>query len=864
MDRETVIDKCRCSVIITQRRGAGAQGIGMQGRAAEPGALEEQSGLSGRLMAALGLNPSSQLRDSPLRGRRSRVGPVSLTLPGLLVLLVAGAAIGQWVEKTVYLPDTLYDADYLPVTAYNPVDNKAYHGAVSRSGQCWVFVIDYRFNCTRARIPVPCEVAAMCYNSRDNKVYCSFTELDAVGVISGASDSLIATVPVGHAPGLLCYSPAGSKVYCCDSTSDGVNVTVIDGATNQVLATIRDAAGPLCVNVSATKLYARRADSLLLIDCAADTVTRAVSLGGVPWELLWNPAVNKTYCLLTPGGENPSLLVLDGETDSVLARLPVQAAGLRHNPTAGAVYCAGPDSIWVVSETGDSVSAVIAPQGFEFMPACLTCSPASNKVYCAAGWDGATGLVVINCTTNSVVSVATGDGPCAVTFDSVDNVVYCVDSCGDYVSVISCAEDLIHSTVDVNCEPVALCYSTLSNKVYCASYSSHSVYVIDGATNELRARVRVGRNPLEMCYNSTKNRVYTTHAGSKSVTVIDCSRDSVTATVPVRRSPFDLAYCSTENKVYCANYGGGITVIDGVTNAVLAEVDTTIGYSRVVWNSVSNKLYCARYNRGVMVLDCLTDSMVAVLDSPMGNYPGNLEYNPRSNKVYAYYVNVWVIDGWADTILAVDRRGGFWWASCHNSNGNKVYISSVFAGDPMVLVVGGASDTAVAVIRPGGDVAAMYYDPAGDKVYCASTWLSEIIVVRGETDSILRRLKVGPSPCALAANPMEHKVYVADSRRGSVTVIRDSLTPAIEEDLRLRVTRFSQEPTIVMGTLRLEYSKLETRNRVKLMDATGRSAMQLVEGENDIRQLSPGVYFLLSLASGRRSAASVRKVVVTR
>jgi hypothetical protein len=48
----------------------------------------------------------------------------------------------------------------------------------------------------------------------------------------------------------------------------------------------------------------------------------------------------------------------------------------------------------------------------------------------------------------------------------------------------------------------------------------------------------------------------------------------------------------------------------------------------------------------------------------------------------------------------------------------------------------------------------------------------------------------------------------------------------------------------------------------ELLDITGRKVMDLQAGLNDIRRIAPGVYFLRSADSGKRSA--VTKVVIPR
>jgi hypothetical protein len=70
--------------------------------------------------------------------------------------------------------------------------------------------------------------------------------------------------------------------------------------------------------------------------------------------------------------------------------------------------------------------------------------------------------------------------------------------------------------------------------------------------------------------------------------------------------------------------------------------------------------------------------------------------------------------------------------------------------------------------------------------------------------------------------------------------------------------RRPQMQTVVRGVLLLS----GPGNRAMLLDATGRLAMKLEPGVNDVRQLSPGVYFVCP-ASGLEPSA-VRKVVVQR
>lgn len=75
----------------------------------------------------------------------------------------------------------------------------------------------------------------------------------------------------------------------------------------------------------------------------------------------------------------------------------------------------------------------------------------------------------------------------------------------------------------------------------------------------------------------------------------------------------------------------------------------------------------------------------------------------------------------------------------------------------------------------------------------------------------------------------------------------------------------SPEATIVRGVLRIADSRQDTEYRAELLDIAGRKVMDLRPGRNDIRHLSPGVYFVVREGPRNQgSGSSSRKVVVCR
>ncbi len=111
-----------------------------------------------------------------------------------------------------------------------------------------------------------------------------------------------------------------------------------------------------------------------------------------------------------------------------------------------------------------------------------------------------------------------------------------------------------------------------------------------------------------------------------------------------------------------------------------------------------------------------------------------------------------------------------------------------------------------------------------------------------------------------ACPPMSGAVNDPANRiAGSRAILFRYLPSGVEQAKRLcrAVTR---PPTVVRHTLLLPTSQSDCRHT--LFDLTGREVMELRPGDNDIRHVAPGVYFVRSADSGARPA--VTKVVVQR
>ena len=99
----------------------------------------------------------------------------------------------------------------------------------------------------------------------------------------------------------------------------------------------------------------------------------------------------------------------------------------------------------------------------------------------------------------------------------------------------------------------------------------------------------------------------------------------------------------------------------------------------------------------------------------------------------------------------------------------------------------------------------------------------------------------------------------------SIKFTTDAPIPGVEEERDTPYAVRHTQATIVRGSLVLPGASASSSQSL-LLDAAGRKAAELRPGVNDIRRLSPGIYFILepSAANRERSAASVSRVILMR
>ncbi len=803
-------------------------------------------------------------------------------------LLGPSSAAGQWLEETIYLPDSLSGVVFPSVITCSPVSNKVYVSGMHMDGyrrfgaDCWVVVLDGTSDRIIGRIPVPTEVTAICYNATDNKVYVNGHDEDStLTVIDAETDSVIATLALGALPYYtsgLCWNRVLNKVYAQVGRYSAVcsTVAVVDGAADTVIKTVETVRSP-SIMVCAPE-YDRvycgsdRTPELAAIDCTADTVCARITLSGFATAACYDSAGGRVFVADLRG----DVVVVDAACDSVVASAHVAAGritSLCYNPLRNRLYCTSlDDELVVLDATSLAVVARVRLVGNWAGTACY--DSRTDRVYCA-GKD--LGFVhILDCATDSVVAVLyAGESPVALCPSPQEVKVYCVNSGSDDLAVI--AGDSVAARIPVGSQPLKSCYNPVRDKVYVANFSNGLVSVIDGASNKVLANVRVGYRNWDICYASEVDKVYCPSWVEGCVSVIDCATDSVIARVPVDTLPYYVAYSPEQNAVYCANddyHDYRVTVIDCAADTVRASIRLPGNPYGPCYNSVGDKLYWGAQGYDTKVISCSLDSIVGVIPGVQNHGAGG--HFPTYNKAYLPSAGFYVVDGATDTVVAhiEPPLHGTSNDVCFNTRMDKVYLSftPIIGGSPHVLVVDAATDSVLKDIRP--DIPTeLCYNAMNNKVYVCEPLdpdPARVSIIDCEVDEITGQIPVGRWPRYMTWNPVANRVYVSNWFSGSVSVIRDSMVPGVEENPPTREVTSRPGPTVIRAVLHMpETGMTNARYPMTLLDVAGRCVMELTPGVNDVRHLSPGVYFVRPAgtvpASGIPGDSPFRaKVILTR
>ncbi len=789
-----------------------------------------------------------------------------LFLLACVCLLTPSSADGQWLEKTIYLPDSM--AIVKPNNlAFNPLQNELYVGADG-----WVLVLDAATMVKTHRIPVA-RTRSMLYLREYNRLFVTGRgEPQDAGlyVIDCATHEVITRIPVGTGPEGMCYDSVSGKLYVSVKSAD--SVCVIDVPTLFQLGMIPVGNNPYRLELNRTnrKVYCgnRRSQDITIIDVDGDTVITTIGDIYHPRRLCWNPVVNKVY---VAAYYDNNVVVIDGASDSVVARIRCldNPTEIRVSPDGEKVYCTcrSGGTVYVIDPRADTVLARVE---LGLGAYAIAFAPRLNRVFIST--DATDELYVLDGTTDSVIGVVDVGGTARFLQVSPDeSTVYCLGYSHRLLSVVDAENVKLDTVLWLGFVPHALEENLDAGKVYVATLSTFgAVAVLDRTTLEIRRLVPVGAKPIGMVYNPTQAKLYvgSTRRGLSGydtvVTVIDGWTDEVVSRVSVGRRPKYLCYNSNRDRVYvgCVE-DGAVDVIDCVTDSVMARIPVGGGPHGIAYCTQEDKVYvaCGRVNR-VYVIDCATNTIVGIVPSPDVDY---VEYNPNVNSIYAYTgldgVPARVIECRTDEVIAVLRTYRGVDDVCVNGTGERAYFVTANGG---YQVFDAYTNELLDSLFPGGLLERVGYDAATDRIYITSMDSTCVHVCDGTTGSLVTRVRMpGPARNVLCS-AASRRAFVACRSNSSVVVIGMD-EPGVAERKPGRDMPIRPRPTVIRAVLHMPETEMtNAQYPMTLLDIAGRCVMELAPGDNDVRHLSPGVYFVREASGVERQASSVRKVILAR
>lgn len=784
-----------------------------------------------------------------------------LKVVGLFFVVIATAATAQWLEKTIFLPDSF--------------------GGPARPDRIF-------------------------YHSANNTVFVFGYQDPAILVLDGVTHRKIARIDLPGDAGNFCYNPEENKLYVCKSY--GSYFYVIDPAANRLIRTapLSHRAFDITYNPNLNRVYIVGEEYVSVVDCVADTIIKTILLPDYSENISCATLVNKVYCVM----DNNDVAVIDCQTDSIIKTFysGSGAYGMLYNHLTNRLYIAegADEDITIVDCERDSVIRWVYA-GYE--PRLLCLNPISKKFYCA-DWDGHW-FGIYDALADTLIKWihlgAIDEGQRGLVFDSIDNLVYVSLTDQDSIAVIDGMSDSVLRKIPIpGRRPYGLAYNPRRNLIYCAEWSTATVAIYDARTSNLIGSQQILRFPTDILLHiSGYDRLYCANPQQLLIIPIDCATNRIRNPIPLLSTPASIIYAANANRAYCLSRNDpSLVVIDCPAETVRKTITLPWVPKNACYAPDLNKIYCAvpvPEDEQIAVINCPTDSVentIYTYENPMV-----LGYAPQRNLLYftegqeerplvVYDVvrnqriaSIRLGDSpvqicfippqnllatrfdYADVLFFID-------CSTHtvrnmlyipqgaknmifNSRNNLLYLATYCE---TLLVINPVQMTIIESIPIGYDLAAMALDTIANKLYLSMNYSNRVLVVDCQTNRLTAEIPVYGYPRALAFCPQNRRMFVATPNNSAIAVLRDTIMVSIAEQQPKPESQLII-PTVVRSVLKLKpVSSL--RSSVFLLDITGRKVLDLKPGANDIRHLAPGVYFVRQTTKIMNERLIIRKVLI--
>jgi YVTN family beta-propeller protein len=305
-------------------------------------------------------------------------------------------------------------------------------------------------------IPVGNVPTSVAVDPNTDTIYVGNYYSKTVSVISGSTNTVIATIPVPSGANGLAVDPTTNVIYVMGYG----NTSVISGSSNTLVATIpvplcsRCSPASVAVNPVTDTIYETffGSTSVYVISGTSDRVVRAIPVGGGPClpgtapycgtslnAIAVDTHTNTIYVThYNPYSVQGTVSVISGSSNTVKTSIAVGAnpAAIAVNPNTDMVYVASFfwSTVTVISGASNNVVASINADENLFS---IAVNPSSNTIY-AAQLNGYWFVDAISGSSNSLVGeIPTGGHANSIAVNSNTNTVYVTNQDFNQLSVIT-------------------------------------------------------------------------------------------------------------------------------------------------------------------------------------------------------------------------------------------------------------------------------------------------------------------------------------------------------------------------------------------------------------------------------------------
>lgn len=760
---------------------------------------------------------------------------------------------GQHLEANIFVPDSFGGLREPRLVTHNPVTGQVF--VSGRGGN--IVVLDAATGRRAGAVWADTCLTMLCDTIR-NMLYAAAYEGEKIYAVDGSTRRVVAEMEVGHGPARLCINRAESKLYCVNQGSfyeEDSTLTVMDLSTNAVVANVVVGSVPadVCWSPAVNKVYCSAAgdSSIRVLDGATDSIVGTIELGRSAARLFCVPGGERVYAMGSGGID-----VVDVRGDTVIGHIGT-ADALEYclAPGAGKLYVGGHDRVDAIDISTDSV---VRRFGNLRSVLHLCHHPGRNRVYAAQTyWHR--GIAVIDAVADSIVDtipVTLSDETGSLCCDAPSDRIYLTGAGASVVGVIDCGADTLLSWISTLTSLKALTCVGRTDRLYCSEGVSRRVFVFDGSDYHKIAEIGFPGEVSRLCHDPARGRLLASQYDRTSVAFIDESGDSVSGWLELDLPVHDLQLDTVNRLLYAWEFTPDdvMAIVDADRDSVIAQFEVCDALWEALPVPQQNKLFVMS-DRSVLVVS--GELLRLTTRIPLGGYVHDICANMPGTRVYAAVRDdsvVAVIDAEHNQLLRLAHIGAEPGYVCHDPVADRVFCSCRESEE--VVVLDATTDSVVAHVPVGSYPGGMVCCPGIRQVYCIDRTDRTATAIDADDFRVLAVVRLSSTPRDLACSADESRVYVRTDLGISVISTATGVSEPAVDGSKSQLVGTS----LVRGRLMLRGSKPAI-----LFDITGSRVMSLRPGENDIRGVVPGVYFLRedSRIQGP-TGSSVRKVVIPR